>query len=167
MRTLLLSAVLACFCASGTFAFDDQDRSDVEQAVADFEQAFADGDWEAVLPPDRLFEVIASLSGKRADEIKYGALAAMADTMEGVDLIYYDIRSEDMVGGVSSAGALYATMPSFIRMDIDGTGQQEVESQVFAAKLDEGWRLFRLETAQNWLLFLRAYPQFEGVAFGQ
>lgn len=111
--------------------------------------------------------MLAELTGKDAGLIKYQSLQQIDEMMSGVEVVSYDILTEEMDGDTTESGVPYAFMPSVMEISVAGGPVRDIESVVVAASLDEGWHLFRIDTEQQWRLFLRAYPEFEGIARGQ
>lgn len=164
MRRVLAALPVWLALALPVTAFDDEDRAGVEQAVADFEAAFDVGNWEAILPPQRLFNVLADLTGNDPDLIRSQSLKQIDEMMSGVEVISYDILTDDMDGDTTESGASYAFMPSVMQISVAGGPARDIESMVVAAEVEEGWHLFRIDSEQQWRLFLRAYPEFEEIA---
>jgi hypothetical protein len=162
MLRLLHAAAFAVW-ATAAPAFDDDAREGVLDAVADFEAAFAAGDWPAILPPDRVFETLADITGHDADAIKAQTLAQIDETMGAVEIVSYRIRTDQMEPGTAPAGPFYAMIPTELVLSVDNGPIQTVEGLVLAAELDTGWHLFRVESLQHWMLFLTTYPEFEGI----
>ena len=164
MRLILPTlAVLAAFATPAT-AFDDSDRAEVLRAVDDFSAAFEARDWPAILPPDRVFDVLAEITDQDAGDIRAQTLVQIEETLAAVEIRSYSIAAGAMEPGEAPSGAQYALMPSTLVLAIGDEPAQAVDGLILAAELDEGWRLFRIESLQHWMLFLRAYPQFEGMA---
>lgn len=161
MRHLL--ALCLTLWATVAAAFDDAARTGVLDAVADFETAFNAEDWPAILPPDRVFETLAQITGHPADAIKTQTLAQIDETMGGVEIVSYQIKTDQMEPGTAPAGPFYAMIPTELQLSVNNGPVQTVEGLVLAAELETGWHLFRIESLQHWMLFLTTYPEFEGI----
>jgi ketosteroid isomerase-like protein len=166
-KVLLLSACVLVAPLAPSYAkdFPATEITELKTTVSTFDAAMRANDMKTVLKtmPPKIWSFIKE-KGKVTDEQMLEAIsAAMAQAMEGVTLLDFNMDVAAATTHELSDGTSYLLIPTVTKMDVKDYGKVATNSQTLALREDGKWYLLRISDPQQKQILGTVYPAFKDV----
>lgn len=146
------------------------EQAGLEARIDSFEQAFEQGDIDAVftvIPPGILATTAETYDITEA-QVLTAMKQALAGMMQTASIEEYRIDLAAATVGETSTGRAYVLIPTTAYVRRDGQADAQRSDTVTLAFQDgDAWYLVRIDDVQQVGVLKAAYPDFEGVDFSE
>lgn len=165
MKHLLTAALIAALPAHA-FAFDDDDRAAVTQAIANYDQAFVQNDFDKIIGfmPDRIVGYMAQQMGGVADDkLRTGLAQQMRSVMASVSIDSFKMDAGKMITGQTDDGFDYAFIPTATKVTAQGQ-TRSMRTHTLAIEDAGEWFFVRIDQPEQYQVVQQVYPGFANIS---
>ncbi|MEQ8292556.1 MAG: hypothetical protein RIA08_10150 [Roseovarius sp.] len=141
------------------------EQSGLEDRIARFEQAFEQGDMDAVLTvvPPKVISSAADTYGLTEPQVLAAMKQAMINAMAAVTVEEYEIDLAAATTGETASGRVYVLIPTTTLIRVGEQDPVRSDTVTLAFRDDGTWYLVRIDDEQQVASLTAAYPEFDGV----
>ena len=169
MRTLLIAALFGLLGLHCAIARDvtDAEKAALADRVADYQQAFIDKDYNAILDGSspRFYEHVAAQAGATVPELREFLIEQSKRVMAAATIEAHELDLDAAQYLKTKYDTPYVLIPTRVVLNMPGRGRFEIIRETLAIIDDDKWWLMRITDTEQASVLQQVYPSLTNITF--
>ena len=169
MRTLLIAALFGLLGLHCAIARDvtDAEKAALADRVAEYQQAFIDKDYNAILDGSspRFYEHVAAQAGATVPELREFLIEQSKRVMAAAAIEAHELDLDAAQYLKTKYDTPYVLIPTRVVLNMPGRGRFEIIRETLAIIDDDKWWLMRITDTEQASVLQQVYPSLTNITF--